>query len=496
MCFICFMRCKRNGKLEQTSDNKIFSVNWFTFLFLLFILFKIQGQELNPKITFSTYYGNIGIDDADVVAVDLLGNTYLGCHSNSQKLPGINKYPYTIRDGIDAFVVKLNNVEHDVGYITQMGGSKWEAVQGLISDSERNIYAVGTTFSSDFPADIDSFQPTFGGKKDAFVVKINPEGKIMWSTFLGGSNDEDGRYINIDQYGNVYVIGWTASKDFPTTNEALQSKSAGGIDAFISILNSDGEMLTSTYLGGSGDDVGFSIKLDSNDQIYIGGSTSSPDFPVKNAIQSKNKGENDAFLAIINKNRSAINFATYWGGEGNDQLKGIDFDALGNMFIMGFTHSLNFPITQNALQKKLNGGMDIFISKFNIQDSSIVYSTYLGGNKRDRPRNFATDLNGNAYIVGKTSSDNFPTTSYAHSKRNGDSNAFMTLLDKNGINLLYSTLYGGNGSDTFEGIAMGVDGSVTVSGLTSSTDFPLVNPIQNTFLGGRFDIIVTRFILK
>ncbi|WP_028887558.1 SBBP repeat-containing protein [Tenacibaculum ovolyticum] len=486
---------KEIAQSRQTSYNKLFSHKSFTLLFLLFILFKIQGQELNPKVTFSSYYGNIGVDDADVVTVDSLGNTYLGCHSNSQNLPGIDKYPYTLNNGMDAFVIKLDNEGNDIGYITQMGGSKWEAVQGVISDSDSNIYVIGTTFSSDFPADENSFQRTFGGRKDAFVVKINAEGKIVWSTFLGGSNEEDGRYINIDQYGNVYVVGWTASKDFPTTNEALQPKSAGGIDAFIAILNSDGKILTSTYLGGSGDDIGFSIKLDSTGQIYIGGTTSSIDFPVKNAIQSKNKGDNDAFLAVINKNRSAINFATYWGGEGNDQLKGIDFDSLGNIYTMGFTHSLNFPITQNALQKKLNGGMDIFISKFNIQDSNIVYSTYLGGNKRDRPRNFATDLCGNAYIVGKTSSDNFPTTSHTQSKRNGEDNAFITLLDKDGLNLLYSTLYGGNGSDTFEGIAMGADGSVTVSGLSSSTDFPLVNPIQKTILGGRFDIIVARFIL-
>ncbi len=171
-------------------------------------------------------------------------------------------------------------------------------------------------------------------------------------------------------------------------------------------------------------------------------------------------------------------------------------DPLGNINIMGFTYSSNFPITQDALQKKLNGGMDIFISKFNVKDSRVLYSTFLGGDKRDRPRNLATDRNGNIYVIGKTNSDNFPTTSNTKFKRNGDSDAFLTILDKNGLNLNYSTLYGGNGSETFEGIAIGVDDSVTVSGLTNSTDFPIVNPIQNKFNGGRFDIIVTRFKLR
>lgn len=490
------MLFRKYEQIKQIFRCRLFSQFSLTLLFLLFVFNKTLGQELNSKVTFSSYYGNIGVDDADVVTVDLEGNTYLGCHSNSNNLLGIDKYPYTLNDGIDAFVVKLNNLGNEVGYISQIGGSKWEAIQGLISDTEGNIYAVGTTFSSDFPAHEHSFQSTFGGNKDAFVIKIDPKGKIVWTTFLGGSDDEDGRYIDIDKNRNIYVVGWTKSKDFPTTNEALQSKHAGEKDAFITSFNENGKILTSTYLGGSYNDIGFSIKFDSDNNLYLGGTTSSLNFPIKNAIQNKIGGMNDSFIAIINKERTDIKFATYWGGERNDELKGIDLDPLGNINIMGFTYSSNFPITQDALQKKLNGGMDIFISKFNVKDSRVLYSTFLGGNKRDRPRNLATDRNGNIYVIGKTNSDNFPTTSNTKFKRNGDSDAFLTILDKNGLYLNYSTLYGGNGSETFEGIAIGVDGSVTVSGLTNSTDFPVVNPIQNKYNGGRFDIIVTRFKLR
>lgn len=473
---------------------KIKKIKPFFFLFYILIAFKINGQDFSSKVAFSTYYGSIGTDDADVVTVDPLGNIYLGCHSNSKKLFGSNKHPYKLSGGMDAFIVKLNNDGTLVDYITQIGGKEWDAIQGIISDAESNIYAVGTTYSSDFPITKSGFQKKFGGKSDAFVVKISPQGKVIWSILLGGSEDEDGRDIAIDANGNIHIIGRTASKNFPTTSKALQPKSAGGIDAFITSLDSNGKVLTSSYLGGSGDDIGFAINLNSNGQLYIAGTTNSLNFPVKNAIQNKNNGKNDVFLAIINKNRTAINFASYLGGDDDDQLYGMDIDSSGNVLITGVTSSSNFPTTQGVFQQNFNGGTDIFVSKFNIQKSTLAYSTYLGGNKQDSPRNLAVDLNGNAYLVGKTTSDDYPCKNGTR-KLSGKSDAIITILNNNGTKLLYSTLYGGNGSETFEGIVIGIDGSLTVSGLSNSTDFPVVNPIQDTFLGGRFDIVVTRFIL-
>lgn len=463
---------------------------------LLFTKSVLYSQESSPKVLYSSYYGNIGTDDADVVTVDHFGNTYLGCHSTSKNLLGAYHYPYKLKGGMDAFIIKLNNKGSEVEYITHLGGSEWDAIQGIVSDSIGNIYAIGTTYSPNFPIDSNGFQSKFGGKSDAFVLKLNPEGKVVWSTFLGGNKDEDGRGIVIDQQGNIHVIGRTTSKDFPTTTNAIQSKSNGGIDAFVTSLDTDGNILTSTYLGGSGDDIGFAIKLDHNDQLYIAGTTNSLNFPLKNAIQHKNKGEDDAFLAVIDPTRTILNFSSYFGGSKAERLYSIDLDTSGNVFIMGFTNSSNYPTTTGAYQPKFGGVKDTFITKLNLEKNKIIYSTYLGGDKDDNPRNLAVDKNGNAYVVGFTTSHNFPIVNSQKTNIRGSEDAFITKLDTNGAFLHYSTLFGGNGDDFFEGLAIGSDGSLTVSGGSNSTDFPLVNPLQDTFLGGRFDMIFARFLIN
>lgn len=460
----------------------------------IFICNKTHSQQLTPTIDYSTYYGDIGIDDADVVAVDSTGNIYLGCHSNSTDLPGTDKHSFTPSGGMDAFVVKLDHKGEEICYLTHLGGSKWDAIQGLTSDSKGNIYAVGTTYSSDFPIDDNGFQSKFGGKSDAFVIKLNTEGKVVWSTFLGGSNDEDGRDIIIGQDGNIHVVGRTESSDFPILTDALQSHSGGGIDAFIATLNPDGKVLATTYLGGSGNDIGFSIKMDSIGRRYIGGTTNSSDFPIRNAIQEINHGENDLFITVIDSTGSSLEFASYLGGKGADQIYNVSLGPSGDIFIMGVTNSKDFPTTSGVFQPEFAGVRDAVVTRLNLQERSIVYSTYVGGKSGETLRNLVVDKKGNAFIIGQTSSKDFPTVNSLQPKLLGRSDAFVTILNPSGTSLIYSTLFGGKGTEIFEGAAMSTDGSLTVSGLSSSIDFPLLNPIQNTFSGGRFDIVITRFV--
>lgn len=461
-------------------------------LFLLFSNSILYSQETISIIQYASYYGGIETDDADVVAVDVAGNIYMGCHSNSKKLPGATKYPYTLSGGMDAFIIKLTKNGDEVAYITKLGGSKWDAVQGITTDALGNVYVVGTTYSANFPVDSNGFQSNFGGKSDAFVAKINLKGKVIWSTFLGGNKDEDGRDIALDKDGNIYIIGRTKSKNFPVSVNALQSKWNGGIDAFITKLNPNGKVLTSTYLGGSGDDIGFSIKHNSK-QLYIAGTTNSVDFPVKNAIQSQNKGGNDVFLTQLDATASAIHFSTYIGGTSMDQLYNVDLDASGNVFIMGVTNSINYPTTSNALQSNFKGDRDIFISNINIKKKQFIYSTYIGGSKVDNPRNLVVDNNGNAIIVGYTASADFPNTTQKNIQ--GSDDAFITKLDVSGSFLHKTYIIGGNDKDVFEGLALGIDGSIIVSGASSSSNFPIQDALQKTFLGGRFDMIVARLFI-
>lgn len=461
---------------------------------LLFTYNELYAQEPSPTIVYSTYYGHMGTDDADAVAVDIRGNTYLGCHSNSINLPSTGKHPYTPSGGMDAFIIKLNHKGSEIDYLTQLGGSKWDAVQGLIADSIGNIYAIGTTYSSDFPIHPNGFQSKFGGKSDAFVLKLDTHGKVVWSTFIGGSQDEDGRDIVLDRQGNIHIIGRTASKDFPALPGALQSRSAGGVDAFVATLDPQGNMLTTTYLGGSGNDIGFSIKLDHKGRRYIAGTTNSSDFPTKNAFQETNHGKNDLFLAVIDTNGSTLEFSSYLGGKGADQVYSIDLGASGDVFIMGVTDSADLPTTSDAFQSKFAGVRDVFVARVDLGKKKTVYATYLGGKNVDTPRNLVVDDKDNAFIIGQTSSTDFPIKNSQQTPLKGRSDAFVTQLDPSGSFLVHSALFGGNGTEIFEGAAFGDDGSLTVSGLSDSLDFPTKNPLQNRFLGGRFDIVVMRFL--
>jgi beta-propeller repeat-containing protein len=464
-------------------------------LILVLVASEGQGQEKSTTIVYSTYYGNIGTEDADAVAVDPFGNAYLGCHSNSPSLTGDGEHPYALGGEMDAFVVKLSDKGTEVSYVTHLGGSRWDAIQGLVSDSSGNIYAVGTTYSSDFPINANGFQPTFGGESDAFVVKLDSAGKIVWSTFLGGSSDEDGRDIAVDRHGNVHVVGRTKSNDFPALAGALQAKAAGGIDAFVATLDPEWKMLATTYLGGTGDDIGFAIELDNTGRRYITGTTNSSDFPVHNALQETHQGNEDLFVAVIDTTGSILEFSSYLGGGGNDQAYSISLGPSGDVFVMGITDSPDFPSTPGAFQQELAGASDAFVARVNLQKRRLAYSTYIGGENEDNPRNLVVDGKGRAYVVGKTASHNFPTAFNQQTELQGRADAFVSMLDPTGSLLVYSTLYGGEGLDIFEGAAIGSDGSLTVSGLSNSANFPTVNPLQQTFVGGRFDIVVARFIV-
>ncbi|WP_350293950.1 SBBP repeat-containing protein [uncultured Croceitalea sp.] len=461
-------------------------------IIMLYAFSKVQCQKSLPVITYSTYYGSMGTDDADAVTVDLDGNIYLGCHSNSSNLPRVEKNPYTLKGGMDAFLIKLNAKGDKVAYLAQFGGSKWDAIQGLISDDKGNIYAVGTTYSQDFPIHKNGFQTKFGGKSDAFLLKINSLGELVWSTFLGGSQDEDGRDVKIDRQGNVHIIGRTESSDFPISDNAFQSRLAGGRDVFITTFNSKGKLLMSTCLGGSGNDTGFSLAIDSMGRCIISGTTDSSDFPIKSPLQESNSGANDIFLAVFDKTLSNLEFSSYLGGKENDQLYGIDIGPKGDIFLMGMTSSLDFPTTKDSFQTTFNGERDVFVTRLNLRKNRIVYSTYLGGKSAESPRNFVVDKKGIAYIIGQTNSSNFPIVSNQKVKLNGRSDAFITMLNSKGSFLIYSNIFGGEGTEMFEGIAIGADGALTLSGLSNSKDFPVKNSIQDTFMGGRFDIVVMR----
>lgn len=384
-------------------------------------------------------------------------------------------------------------VDPVLSYSTYLGGSDEDFGLNIATDNAGNAYVSGYTVSTDFPLTGRSLLNSNQGGVDAFVSKFGPTGTLLYSTYMGGNSDDFGLGITADSWGNIYVTGQTLSTDFPLKN-ALQSSSGGGSDAFVTKLSRSGDLVYSTYLGGSSDDIGTFIAVDPIGNAYITGQTFSTDFPTKNALQPANAGGSDAFITKLNPSGSELVYSTYLGGSGNDdEAYGIAIDQFRNAYVSGYTNSGDFP-TKNALQPYPAGGYDAFVTKLNSSGSALVYSTYLGGSSDENGLEVAVDRLGNVYLTGSTCSNDFPVMNAAQPQLGGICDAFVTKLNSTGSALVYSTYLGGSDFDFARGIGiqnLPSGASAYVSGLTCSTDFPVVKAIQPA-PGGNCDAFAAR----
>ncbi len=257
----------------------------------------------------------------------------------------------------------------------------------------------------------------------------------------------------------------------------------------------DPTLVYSTYLGGSGDDSGSSITVDSNNNVYVAGTTSSTNFPLMNAAFSANVGLADIFVTKIDAAGANLVYSTYVGGSGMDRGDGIAIDSSGNAFVVGRvdSSSTNFPTTAGSFAQNYRGGdFDGVVFKLNAQGNALVYSAFLGGEDNDSVEGVAIDSSGNAYVTGGTKSTAFPTTFSAYqSQRAGDTDAFLTRINSGGTALVYSSYLGGGGTDRGSGVAIDASGNAYLAGFTGSGDFPTENAFQNSF-GGSFDAFVAK----
>jgi hypothetical protein len=336
---------------------------------------------------------------------------------------------------------------------------------------------------------------------------------LVYSTYLGGSGDDLGGGIAVDEDGFVYVAGVTTSLNFPTTPDAFQPAFAGGdADVFVTKLNRSGTALIySTYLGGSGFEttvstVGFAV--DKNGNAYVTGNTTSLDFPTTpGAFQTAFAGgDADAFVTKLNRNGTELIYSTYLGGSECSNTAAICFDVgfaiavdeASNAYVTGPTDSTNFPTTPGAFQSAFAGGFsDTFVTKLNRTGTALLYSTYLGGSSFDPGRDIAVDKAGNAYVVGDTGSPDFPTTPGAFQPAfgGGDVDVFVAKLNRIGTALVYSTYLGGSGFDFTDvnGLTVDEKGNAYAAGATDSPNFPTTpGAFQTVFGAGEGDSFVTK----
>lgn len=251
-------------------------------------------------------------------------------------------------------------------------------------------------------------------------------------------------------------------------------------------------LVYSTYLGGSGEDVGNGITIDTSGNVYVTGVTGSNNFPADTTLFGSNAGDTDAFVTKLSASGSLI-YSTYLGGSSTDGGEGIAVDTSENVYITGFTISPDFPAPiASAPFRSHAGDFDAFVTKLDPSGSSLIYSTYLGGNGYDRGYGIAVDVSGNAYISGFTESIDFPTTASALSESNaGNADAFVTKLNASGSNLIYSTYLGGNRHDFGNGIAIDTSGNAYITGSTGSSDFPTVSALFGNNAGDT-DAFITK----
>ena len=371
-----------------------------------------------------------------------------------------------------------------LAYSTYFGGSDDDAGLKIAVDFMGNVYATGGTGSLDFPG-AGSSPRDFSGLSDVFVSKLDPTGaQVIYSTYLGGTDNDVGLALAIDSSGNAYVAGVTQSFDFPVAGPIQPTHHGGGDafgDAFVAKLDANGStLLYSTYLGGSADDGATAIAADSSGNAYIAGTTESFDFPTANALQPNNgvvREAADAFVSKLNSSGSALLYSTYLGGGGADGATGIAVDSAGNAYVSGITGSANFP-TVNPFQPSQGGFSDGFVSKINASGSALTYSTNLGGSGADGATSIAVDSTGNAYVTGITDSLNFPTVNPLQATNLGFEDVFVTKLNPQGSSPVYSTYLGSDLSDVSLGIAINPSGNAYVTGGTSSSDFPTVHSLQ------------------
>jgi len=379
---------------------------------------------------------------------------------------------------------------------TFIGGSWYDYGYSIALDEGGNVYITGGTSSSHYPTTSGAYDEGYNGGSDVFVSRLNSSlSTLLASTFIGGSGWDYSYCIALDGGGNVYITGKTESSDYPTTSGAYDESFNGYDDVFVSKLNSSlSNLLSSTFIGGSSSDYGYSIALDGDGNVYITGKTGSSSYPTTSGAYDESfNGYKDVFVSKLNSSLSNLLASTFIGGSRYDYGYCIALDGGGNVYITGGTSSSNYPTTSGAYDESFNGDDDVFVSKLNSSLSTLLSSTFIGGSDDDYGRSIALDGGGNVYITGKTDSSDYPTTSGAYDESfNGYKDVFVSRLNSSLSTLLASTFIGGSDDDRGYCIALDRGGNVYITGYTESSDYPTTSGAYDEGHNGGSDVFVSR----
>ncbi len=495
---------------------------------------RTQPLTLDPTLIYSTYLGGFAEDNADAVGIDASGNMYMSGLTFSTTFPTQNPIQGSNAGGADVYVTKLNAAGSALIYSTYLGGTGLtDYGLGMAVDDAGNAYVTGITDSGDFPTAGTPYQNTLGGGNDVFLAKLNPTGTaLLYSTYLGGAGFDFGFDIAAAPTGGVAYVAGRADSGFPIAGTPYQSTFGGGAsDAFVArfstTLTGTASLPYSTFVGGTGEDRATGLAIDAaTSAAYLTGRTASTDFPLAGTpFQNQNGGGAfDAFVLRLNTavtGTAALAYSTFLGGSGDDRGLSIARDSAGQVYVSGRTLSTNFPTSTGAFDTTCGSDgncdfdgtqnfFDAFVARFDPAASgaaSRLYSTYLGGNRRDQGLGIAVHpTSGEAYLTGYTNSTNFPTQNafqytcgwgcgqvFSDPLTEGFTDAFITRINPAGTGLVYSSYLGGSSADFGFGILLDSAANVLyIAGESYSTDYPLLNPYQS-FNSGGYDVTLSRF---
>jgi hypothetical protein len=364
--------------------------------------FIAKVDSSNGQILFSTYLGGIKDDLPTDIELDSSDNIYITGKTESPDFPDTWSTSGPAPNHTSIFVAKIDGSSFKLVYSVVMGGSGNDVSRSIAIDHEEDAYIVGRTSSPDFEL-LNGSSSAFGGGEDAFIAKINSTGFPCQGSYLSGSRTEDCYDIFIRDSQAIWVTGTTDSEDF-----LGQSFHPSNLDGFIVLLNTSTLSTVDVSLfGGSGNDIPSKLVIDKGNLAYISGTTTSPDFPIVNAVDSHLDGIRDSFILGLSLNSSAISFSSYIGGSAIDESKSMDIDEAGSIYISGFTTSADFPLEDPIVTEHQGGVYDAFITKLSFDRSQLGYSTYIGGSQREIINAIRLDKESNLIVAGFTTSPDF-----------------------------------------------------------------------------------------
>lgn len=474
--------------------------------------YELYVSKLDPtgqSLIYSTYLGGVGTDRGGFIAVDNDGNLHITGSTTSTDFPVANAYQPTYGGGSsDAFLTKLGPAGNFLIYSTYLGGNGplylpgnyLEIGNAITFDNVGNAYLAGETDSFNFPV-LQPLKATKGGSSsasDAFLLKMSTAGSLLFSTYLGGNNNDDAALgMTTDTAGNIYLSGSTFSTDFPVLNApSFLSQNASRSNAFVMKLSADlSSIIYSTLIGGNGHESAGAIAVDTSQNVYLGGSTFSHDFPVLNAFQPINptpdvevNADPTGWITKLQSDFSFIHYSTYLGGNDYSVVSTVALDPSNSLWVYGNTIATDFPVV-DAIYTANRGFQDETLSKFSPDGTTLTFSTYLGGNNYDRPGKMVLNSDGEIYLSGTTSSSNFPLlNAYQPTYGGGFEDAFiMKIAPQNGLLTISGMVSDGYGTG-MAGVTINLTGSVSKSGVT----LPNGRYLFSVAAGGNYTVQATK----